>query len=59
MRLGFEDSLLVGYDFSERKERTLLIVSRKTDRGMEVINCLEKEKAEKLYDFLTGKVDFK
>ena len=59
MRFGFEDSLLVGYDFWERKERTLLIVSRKTDSGMEVINCFEKEKAEKLYDFLTGKADFK
>lgn len=54
-----EDSLLVGYDEDPLgRDKTVLIVGRKKNNGLHIINQFENEKAEKLHKWLTGEVDF-
>lgn len=43
--------LIVGYDMS--KDCPMLMVSRKTDDGMEIIKVLKDDNAEKVYKILT------
>lgn len=54
-----EDSLFVGYDKDPSgRDKTVLIVGRKKNDELYIINQFENEKAEKLYKWLTGEVDF-
>lgn len=54
-----EDCLLIGYDKShDGKDKTVLTVGRKENNGVNIIAWFENEKAEKLYKWLTGEVDF-
>lgn len=54
-----EDNLPIGYDKShDEKDKTVLVVGRKENDGVNIIAWFENEKAEKLYKWLTGEVDF-
>ena len=47
-----EDALLVGYDATER-DRNALVVMRKQEDGMYVLNEVSDKYADLLYEFLT------
>lgn len=54
-----EDSLIIGYDKDPLgRDKTILIVGRKRNDELYIIKQFENEKAEKLYKWLTGEVDF-
>lgn len=59
MKLVRRDCLIVGYDSTEEKDLTGLSIGRKTENGIEIINTVFGEKAEKLYNYLTGKAEIK
>ena len=48
-----EDVLIVSYDKGYGGEIPILLVSRKTDKGMEIIKAFDRDKADKVYDILT------
>lgn len=51
------DSLLIGYDCSNGKDKTVLIVGRKPlNKPVEIINAFQGDEAEKLWEKLTTKV---
>lgn len=44
------ESLLIGYDFTHGKDKSVLIVGRKTKGvAVEIINAFQGEEAEELY----------
>ena len=52
------DTLLIGYDFTNGKDETIMIIGRKTKgQAVEIINALQGEEAEELYKKLTTKPD--
>ena len=54
-----EDSLFVGYDKDPlNRDKTVLIVGRKKNDKIYILKQFENKKAEKLYKWLTGEVDF-
>lgn len=54
-----EDCLMIGYDKShDGKDKTVLTVGRKENEDIRIVAWFENEKAEKLYKWLTGEVDF-
>ena len=48
-----EDVLIVSYDKGYGGEIPILLVSRKTDKGMEIIKAFEREEANKVYELLS------
>lgn len=48
-----EDVLIISYDKGYGGEMPILLVSRKTDKGMEVIKAFDRDKADKVYEILT------
>ena len=48
-----EDVLTISYDKAYGGDISLLLVSRNTDRGMEIIKYFEKEEADKAYEMLS------
>ena len=50
-----EDVLIVSYDKGYGDEIPILLVSRKTDKGMEIIKAFDRDKANKVYEILTKK----
>lgn len=54
-----EDFLAIGYDEAYgNKDKTVLVVARQENNGMNIIAQFEDEKAKKLYKILTGEVGF-
>lgn len=50
---------MIGYDKSyDGKDKTVLTVGRKENDGVNIVAWFENEKADKLYKWLTGEVDF-
>ena len=50
-----EDVLIVSYDKGYGGEMPILLVSRKTDKGIEIIKTFDRDEADKVYDMLTKK----
>ncbi len=54
-----EDCLIIAFDYDTRnveyKDDTLLVVSRKTKDGIQVVNMIENDEAEELYLKLIGR----
>lgn len=50
-----EDSLVIGYDNSNGKDHTCLVVGRKSGRGIIITNEFFDEEAEEIYNKLTNK----
>lgn len=52
-----EDCLIIGYDVSENKDHTSLIIARpmQNTRGMLILNEFIDQEAEKIYKKLIGK----
>lgn len=48
-----EDVLTIAYEKAYAGDISILLVTRKTDSGMEIINYLEREEADKVYEILT------
>jgi hypothetical protein len=50
------DTLLIGYDFTNGKDNTVLIVGRKQpNQAVDIINAFQGEEAESLYKTLITK----
>lgn len=47
------DALLIGYDFTNGKDISVVIVERRTKGTIEIINALYGQEAEELYEWLT------
>ena len=48
------DTLLIGLDFTNAKENTVLVVGRKRkNKSVEIINAFQGKEAEELYEKLT------
>lgn len=45
MKIGFEDNLFVGYDFSDGKDNTVLAVGRRENNELNIINIFRDEEA--------------
>lgn len=54
-----EDCLIIGYDMSENKDHTTLIVARpiQNTRGMLILNEFIDEEAKEIHKKLIGKED--
>ena len=48
-----EDVLIVSYDKGYGGEISILLVSRKTDKGMKIIKAFDRDKADKVYELLS------
>lgn len=48
-----EDVLTITYEKAYADDISILLVTRKTDSGMEIINYLDREEADKMYEILT------
>ena len=58
--MNVSESLLVGVDFTNGKDNSVLIVGRKRpNQSVEIINAFQGEEAEELYRRLTEKKDAK
>lgn len=52
------DVLLVGFDFTNGKDHSVLIVGRKNKGELvDVVNAFQDEEAKRIYDILTAKND--
>lgn len=50
------DSLIIGYDFTNGKDKEILIVGRKRmNQSVEIINAFQGEEAKEIYNRLTTK----
>lgn len=47
------DTLLVGFDFTHGKEKSVLIVGKKSGDMIEILNAFAGEDAEVMYELLT------
>lgn len=50
-----EDILTIAYEGEYQKDISVLMVSRKTDDGMEIVKVFTEDEADKLYKKLTEK----
>ena len=50
-----EDVLTIAYESEYQNDISMLIVSRKTDNGMEIVKVFTEDEADKLYKKLTDK----
>ena len=50
-----EDVLTIAYEGEYLNDISILMVSHKTDKGLEILNVFEKEEADELYQKLIGK----
>lgn len=50
-----DDVLIVAYCPSSENDISTLIVGRKTDKGIDVINYFNQEEADRIYKILTKK----
>ena len=53
VKLPDSDMLRVGFDYSQEKDATVLMVSRIVNGNMEVVNIVTGERAKTLYGILT------
>jgi len=49
-----EDVLTIAYEGEYLNDISILMVSRKADKGLEIVNVFEKEEADELYKKLIG-----
>lgn len=56
IKIGFNDNIFVGYDFSDGKDETVLVVGRRENKELNIINIFRDEEAEKIYNILLGEV---
>lgn len=49
------DALLVGFDHIEDTDNDVLLVGKKVDGVIDIINAFKGEEAKELYEKLTGK----
>ena len=47
------DALIIGYDFTNGRDHTVLIVGRKNKGVVDIVNAFQGEEAEELYKKLT------
>lgn len=50
-----DDVLIVSYCPSSESNISTLVVGRKTNKGMDIINYFNREEAERIYKILTEK----
>lgn len=58
MKNGFEDFLFIAYDYHNDRELPFFVIFRKQQDKIEIVKLFKGEFAEKLYNWITGKVDF-
>lgn len=49
-----KNRLIIGYDYTNGKDRTVLVVAKEVDEGIEIVNEFKDEEAEQLYKKLIG-----
>lgn len=60
MKLKTTDTILVSYDFTHGKDKSVLVVGRKRPKEtVEIINAFQGEEAEELYEKLITKKEKK
>lgn len=52
-------NFIIGYDFSNGKDKSVLIVGTQKDGKMNIVNAFQGEDAEAMYELLTTKKEAK
>lgn len=47
------DSLIIGFDFTDGEDTTILIVGKHKNSKMEIVNAFQGQEASELYEKLT------
>ena len=55
LEMPLNDTLLVGFDFTQDRNKNILIVGKKNGEALEIINAFQGEDARALYDLLITK----